>query len=287
VSGARALFAAPAVIRALSTGGAGRVEFVFGAGAGYAQFGEEWVLLAEPMTPFGPLSLAVAGLTRLALVPGSPAWVADGQLVLGEAVVQVGRVRSRAVLACCASPSGRSRVAAAARAAVAALPVVPVALSEGVAALAAGRVLQGVRLLAGVGPGLTPAGDDVLAGYAAARRLVRGASAGARVRGLSEVAAGRSSPLGLAYLRCAERGELPDVGAALLAAMLQGSVDSAVDAAARVREWGASSGAAMAWGMAAAAGVASSQHGRTQTGGGSNCRESIPDRRVSQYCCPS
>jgi hypothetical protein len=268
VSGARALFAAPAVLRALSTRDAGWVEFVFGAGAGYARFGEEWVLLAEPTAPFGPLSLAVAGLTRLVLVPGSPAWVADEQLVLGEAVVEVGRVRSRPPLVCCASPSGGSGVAAAAGAAVAALPVVPVALSEGVSALAAGRVLQGVRLLAGVGPGLTPAGDDVLTGYAAARRLVRGGSAGPR--GLSEVAAGRSSPLGLAYLRCAERGELPDVGAALLAAMLRGSVDGAADAAARVREWGASSGSAMAWGMAAAAGVASSQCGRggSQTSGG-------------------
>jgi hypothetical protein len=63
-------------------------------------------------------------------------------------------------------------------------------------------------------------------------------------------AAGRSSPLGLAYLRCAARGELPDPAARMLAALRVGSVPAVRVAARRSAEWGATSGAALVWGMA-------------------------------------
>jgi Protein of unknown function (DUF2877) len=123
----------------------------------------------------------------------------------------------------------------------------PAGLAPGLRALAGGGLEGAVGLLAGRGEGLTPAGDDALAGYAAWRH-----SAGRPVA-ISGLAAGRSSPLGLAYLRCAERGELPAAGAALLAA-LQSDDRAAVSAAAlALRGWGASSGTAMLWGIAAGA----------------------------------
>jgi Protein of unknown function (DUF2877) len=102
-------------------------------------------------------------------------------------------------------------------------------LGRGITALAAGRVRDAVHAHAGLGEGLTPAGDDVLAGYAAARGALGalGAPEGVALNGsvpLSTLAAERSSALGLAYLRCAQRGELPDAGAQLLVAIRCGSV---------------------------------------------------------------
>ncbi|HET6550784.1 MAG TPA: DUF2877 domain-containing protein, partial [Solirubrobacter sp.] len=114
----------------------------------------------------------------------------------------------------------------------------PRALAPGLEALRRGDLEDAVALLAGRGEGLTPAGDDVLAGYAAR----------CRVR-LSRLAAGRASPLGLAYLRCAERGELPDVVARVLGAR---DPDTARRRARALSRWGSSSGAAMLWGIASA-----------------------------------
>jgi hypothetical protein len=129
-------------------------------------------------------------------------------------------------------------------------------LRAGIEALAAGRTREGVDLLAGVGAGLTPAGDDVLAGFGAMGAAV-GRGDGPAV---SRLGSERASPLGLAYLRCAEHGELPDVAAALLAAICRGAVAGARAAALKVRGWGATSGIALAWGMAAAAGQTGREH---------------------------
>jgi hypothetical protein len=120
-------------------------------------------------------------------------------------------------------------------------------LAAGLRALARGRAEEAVRRLAGRGDGLTPAGDDALAGYAAWRHST------GRPVAISGLAAGRSSPLGLAYLRCAERGELPGAGVALLAALRWGDPAAASAAARTLRGWGASSGDAMLWGIAAGA----------------------------------
>ncbi|HEV2775641.1 MAG TPA: DUF2877 domain-containing protein, partial [Solirubrobacteraceae bacterium] len=62
------------------------------------------------------------------------------------------------------------------------------------------------------------------------------------------------APLGRAYLRCAERGELPAPAAAVLSAIRRGDRAGAARRAARLADWGASSGAALLWGIAAGAG---------------------------------
>jgi hypothetical protein len=56
----------------------------------------------------------------------------------------------------------------------------------------------------------------------------------------------------LAYLRCAERGELPEPVARVLGAIRRGNVAAARRAARALGAWGASSGAAMLWGLASA-----------------------------------
>jgi hypothetical protein len=66
------------------------------------------------------------------------------------------------------------------------------------------------------------------------------------------VAERRSSELGLAYLRCAQRGELLDAGSLLVHAILRGDAPDALAAVPLLRGSGASSGTALAWGIVAA-----------------------------------
>ena len=70
------------------------------------------------------------------------------------------------------------------------------------------------RQLAGRGGGLTPAGDDLLAGYAAALTLFHGRRAEAEL--IAVVAAARTTSLSGTLLRHAARGELPEPAHALL-----------------------------------------------------------------------
>ena len=87
-------------------------------------------------------------------------------------------------------------------------------------------VAWAARSLAGLGPGLTPSGDDLLAGFAAAWILV-GDSAGldgtTRERVTAAIFAGakrRASPLGRAWLAHACRGELVEPMTRFVAALL-------------------------------------------------------------------
>ncbi len=225
---ARALWAAPGAIRALRDGAVGGVEFATASGA-YLRFGDDFVHLAGPRAPRGPLTLLVAALGELR--PGDAAWF-DGALHVGAHALAPPPASPVAPLGPLL-PGWR-------RALLAALEVLP-APRLPLAALRAGDVERAVSELAGRGEGLTPAGDDVLAGYAAWRGET-----------LSPLAAGRASPLGLAYLRCAERGELPEVVARVVAAIRAGDDEAACRRARALSRWGASSGAAILWGVASA-----------------------------------
>ena len=248
---ARALFAGPGALRALRRGGRGAVELVLRRGV-YVRLGEDWLLLAEPEASFGPLSLTVTGLERA--LPGQPARVEPGRLLLGDQAVSLERVRERRPVAG-ARPMGAPVVAGGAGAALVLVGAPPEVLTAGLRALRHGRLDESVRRLAGRGEGLTPAGDDALAGYAAWRHAI-----GAPVA-ISALAKGRSSPLGLAYLRCAERGELPSAGVEVLAALRAGDRRAAARAALILCDWGASSGAALLWGIAAGANAEMSRPG--------------------------
>jgi hypothetical protein len=242
VSPGCAVLAGPGALRTLRAGWSGRVELVFPR-AGYVRLGVGWLMVAERGVPFGPLSLSVA--EPLDLRAGAPARVEGERLLLGGAAVSIESVRMRRPPAPppgCGDPGG---VAEATAAVLAGCSPLPASLRPGVAALRRGRLADATRSLAGLGEGLTPAGDDVLAGYAAWR-----AAEGQPVT-LHSSAAGRSSPIGLAYLRCAQRGELPDAAAAVLAGIRLGSTSMVEAALPALHEWGSSSGAALAWGLAA------------------------------------
>jgi hypothetical protein len=240
----RAVLAGPGAARALREGGRGRLEIALGTG-GYARLDPGgWLLVTGPRAPVGPLSLLVAGLGTLRSQAGWAVRVEHGALDLGPHRIALDRLR---VAAPPPLPPRAARLGPAVAAVLAACPPPPPALADGIGALERGDGQRAVALLGGFGDGLTPAGDDVLAGYAAWCH-----AAGAPVK-LSTLAAGRSSPIGLAYLRCAERGELPDGAAALLAALWTGDAGAVARRARALRAWGSSSGAALAWGLAAAA----------------------------------
>lgn len=241
---ARAVVVGPGARRALrdaagATAG-GHVELAFGPG-GYLRLGHHHVLLAPARSPLGPLSILVAGLARGDLVPGDPAAVAGGTLVVGPLRIELAGARDAPAPRSGALAQGWSVALAAARDVVAPAPP---ALASGIGALAAGDLAGAVAQLAGRGDGLTPAGDDVLAGYAAWRW-----SCGQPVA----LPAQRCAPLGRDYLRCAERGELPAPAAAVLDAIRDADPPRAAGRAARLADWGASSGAALLWGIAAGA----------------------------------
>ena len=99
---------------------------------------------------------------------------------------------------------------------------------------------EGARLLAGLGPGGTPAGDDFLVGAMAAAWLLGDAADAAAIAG---TAAGRTSALSAAFLRAAGRGELAAPWHALLEALAAGRPERVEKAAMALESVGASSGA--------------------------------------------
>jgi hypothetical protein len=241
---ARAVVIGPGARRALHDGAGstagGAVDLAFGPG-GYVRLGRRRVLLAPARSPLGPLSILVAGLARGDLVVGEHAVVGGGALVVGPLRIELAGARE--------APEPRATELgpgwpAALEAALGGVAAPPPALLRGLDALTAGDLPRAVAQLAGRGDGLTPAGDDVLAGFAAWRW-----AGGAPV----SLAAERCAPLGRDYLRCAERGELPDPAAAVLDAIRSADPRAAARRASRLAGWGASSGAALLWGIAAGA----------------------------------
>lgn len=238
----RAIVAAPAARAALQPGRCGRVVLTSGA-AGYLQFGEDFILLCSPRAPVGPLSVIVAGLRASHVTVGAEVRCDGGRLLIADVEIDLrdaSTVAARPAAAMAGAP-------AALAAALAAVPPPPAGLRPGLRALGRGRLGAAVQLLAGLGEGLTPAGDDVLGGYAAWRH--------ADLRPVEVVtrAAPRTTPLSLAYLRRAEMGELPDPAARVRDAIRAGRVQAACAAAVALATWGASSGFALLWGMTAAA----------------------------------
>jgi Protein of unknown function (DUF2877) len=255
VARARAVWAGPAARRALAAGERGSVEIALPPG-GYVRLSggpPGWLLVATARAPRGPLTLAVAGLEQGRLSPGAPARVergADGTgvggaLVVGSLRIALDGIAAGSTASTAPAPAVRPGWRRALVAALAEHSRPPAELADGLAALRRGALDEAVARLAGRGAGLTPAGDDVLAGFAAWREAA----------GLAERAAERASPIGLAYLRCAERGELPEPADRTLRAIRAGDAGLARLRSRSLSRWGASSGAAILWGIAAAAGA--------------------------------
>jgi hypothetical protein len=117
-------------------------------------------------------------------------------------------------------------------------------LSELVVALETGdrtRAAEAAAGLVGLGPGLTPSGDDVLVGIEAALHALARPSAGFLALAMGGVD-GRTTALAATLLRHAGAGEFAERLHSLLAALL-GADDEAIPAALdRAVAWGATSG---------------------------------------------
>jgi hypothetical protein len=99
---------------------------------------------------------------------------------------------------------------------------------------------EGARLLAGLGPGGTPSGDDFLVGVMAAIWLLGDE---ADIPAIAETAAPRTAVLSAAFLRAAGRGEFIAAWHGLVRALAAGDSTEVKEAARRVESFGASSGA--------------------------------------------
>lgn len=112
------------------------------------------------------------------------------------------------------------------------------------------RIEAAVRTLAGVGDGLTPAGDDVLVGATLALWLCQPRRADLLAQMMAETAAPRTTTLSAAWLRAAARGEADAVWHTLLCQT--GSERVAWKTAVwRILERGHASGAAALYGFTA------------------------------------
>lgn len=140
-------------------------------------------------------------------------------------------------------------------------------LTHGLVALVTGLARRdplaardGVRALAGLGPGLTPAGDDVVLGACAALTLVASAceERGERSalldlrRSLAEVAAEQTTALSAGWLRHAGRGECARPLILLAEAVAAADAPAIARAAVTVRRLGATSGRCVLAGFCAA-----------------------------------
>jgi hypothetical protein len=241
----RGVRAGPGAWRAIGDGMAGTVAVGVAGGVYVTTTTGQWLLVTGPRALLGPLSLQLARAVRTQWRPGERVGVSDGILTIGADQIDVRGVHVDPVPR---MPECGPDAAAAMACACAALPRPPAALLPGLAALAAGETAAAVVALAGHGDGLTPTGDDVLAGYCA----WRWADAADDPDIVLELARVRATPLGLAYLRCAARGELVDVAARLMAAVRGAELGLVMQRARALSGWGASSGAALCWGMDAA-----------------------------------
>jgi len=134
------------------------------------------------------------------------------------------------------------------------------ALMGGLAEGLARRNRRGLKVvtssMAGLGPGLTPAGDDFLAGVLLALALAQRHRADAELAEIGnmllETAAPRTHEISAAYLKAAHAGEASDRWHRLLGALASGDPPAIEEAARGVMQTGETSGADMLAGFVTA-----------------------------------
>jgi hypothetical protein len=120
--------------------------------------------------------------------------------------------------------------------------------------LAAGALVDAARVLVGVGPGLTPSGDDALAGIVFALRARAGPIVESATARAAE--AGETGAISREFLRWAARGQALEPAHDLLVRATNGDARGASLAARRMNDVGETSGAdfllGLRWGIEAA-----------------------------------
>jgi hypothetical protein len=200
------------------------------------------MVIADAAVPPGPLHLRVNPLPVVA--EGATVLIEDGRLRLATSSLDL-RLVPTWTPPPCGGPLRSHPVPGTERSALAGRS----ALLERVRRLLAHDDVDGVaRHLGGLGPGLTPAGDDALAGIVLTLH-VSGVDE-RRLRAVVELV--RSTTLSLAYLRWAARGQCIEPAHRLLAALTGTDPEPVAAAASRLARHGASSGADLLLGVGCA-----------------------------------
>jgi hypothetical protein len=235
--------------RMLRVAGVGRVRAVFGR-ALYLDVPGGLVTLVVAPAPRGPLHLRVPALPATA--PDRPVLVGSATLTIADstypldAPLWVPRLPPAAMLAPLRPALARW------------LPDAPPALDVGpggctglppaaLAALRRGDLLSLAALIGGRGPGLTPAGDDVLAGVLLVASALR-PSAGPGIL-LDCASRAQTNDFARAFLGCAARGRSIQPAHELLAALARANHKAVNSAVGDLRRFGSSSGAALTYGI--------------------------------------
>jgi hypothetical protein len=247
-------------------GGHGEVAAVFERSC-YLRFGDDFICIGEPAIGNGSTTLIVAArLADLGLRQGQRAFISNGCIAIGDLLLDLGQcetwrappwpaVPSPAVLhatcakiACCAATASPVDSLARVTFAAADTPLARLARPR-VAAFAAwlserNRGGHGasrlsppygsVRDLVGLGPGLTPAGDDFLIGALAALDVLDQTNTHAALGRAVVAAVGRTSPLSASLLRAAAAGHVGENLHTMVAALVTGDADAAMATAARI-----------------------------------------------------
>lgn len=115
--------------------------------------------------------------------------------------------------------------------------------------LGAGPLAEAVEALSGRGPGLTPAGDDALAGYLLARRAVDPVGARGEAALILRAARRATGEPARSLLRAAARGEAFEPVSGMLAALLRADGPALAPAIRRLAALGATTGRANLTGL--------------------------------------
>jgi hypothetical protein len=227
--------------------GRGRIAAVY-ARAAYVELAGGVFALTAPDVPLGPLHARVA--FPLGLEKGRPVVAKGGRLHAGGRAMSStgvwrGPLPDSEALATTVPLAdevlGRATPSALLRA-----PCRP-ALDRATACLEKGELDGAASALGGAGPGLTPAGDDALAGILVAARARFGVAAEDEL--LEVAGAVRTSHLALAFLRWAARGQSIAPVHDLLGSLAAGDRDGAETALGHLCAFGHSSGADLALGL--------------------------------------
>jgi uncharacterized protein DUF2877 len=242
-------------------GGRGAVATVFERSF-YVRIGEEFLCIGEPALANGPTTLIVAArVAQHGVQVNHPAFVSKQRVTIADLLFDLSGcatwrppawpVTSFALLATCdvlarhaATDSPPDSLARA----VFTADDTPLARAARprVAAFEEGNLEAGVSGLIGLGPGLTPSGDDFLIGALAMldalqQTNVHAALARAVLAGLT-----RTSPLSASFLRGAAAGHIGENLHVMICAVISGDADAAIAAAARIGHtsgWDALAGA--------------------------------------------
>ena len=233
----------------LGRSGTGTVMAVYRRAA-YLRLPGGIVALVDPEVPLGPLWIRAGGVRSLELQ--QPVVVGDGwlevagqRLPVHDAEIWWGALPDPARLRA-AVPLALDVLAGAPPSSLLDDPW-RAALGRAEEAVRRGDLPAAAAILGGLGPGLTPAGDDALAGILLAQRALAGA--GSETRLLAAAHAAVTTDLSSALLEWAARGQAVEPVHDLLAAVAASDRPAAVAATGRIASLGASSGADLLGGL--------------------------------------